>query len=150
MWLVCAMALPILHHQCITWFSQILLKTGLIDLDLQGYLVRSTLKTAFNVAFVHWSKLTEGCYTSQTCSCLICRHTKDIFSVRQNQVLLNILSMEGLRRIGIDVCLAIFCTQYNVWVTVSHIILIIKTGQIIICFALLAQNNSFWAVTERL
>ena len=61
---------PNLHQMCILGFSQLVLKMGGIDLDLQGHLAISTHKTAFNVALVHWSKRAKGCYTSQTCSCL--------------------------------------------------------------------------------
>ena len=49
---------------------KVVLKMGVINLDLQGHLAISTQETAFNVALVYWSRLAKGCYTSQTCSCL--------------------------------------------------------------------------------
>ena len=42
-----------LHQICILQFSQLVLKIGGIDLDLQGHFAISTPKTAFNVALVH-------------------------------------------------------------------------------------------------
>ena len=55
----------------LTWtFNVILAIMGAIDRDLQGHLAISTDKTAFHIALVHWSKPANGCYTSQTCSCL--------------------------------------------------------------------------------
>ena len=60
-----------LHQICILRFSQLVLRMGGIDLDLQGHLAISTHKTAFNVALVHWSRPAKGCYMSQTCSCHI-------------------------------------------------------------------------------
>ena len=66
---------PNLHQIRNLGYSQLLLKMGLIDLDLQGYLAISSQETAFNVTVVYWSRLAKGCYTSQTCSFLICcRH----------------------------------------------------------------------------
>ena len=63
---------PNLHQICILGFSQLVLKMGVIDLDLQGHLaIISTQETAFNFAFVYWSKPAKGCYTSQTCSCFL-------------------------------------------------------------------------------
>ena len=60
---------PNWHQIYILGFSQIVLKMEVIDLDLQCHLAVSTQETTFNVALVYWSKLTKGCYTSQTCSC---------------------------------------------------------------------------------
>ena len=60
---------PNLHQICILGLSQLVLKMGGIDLDLQGHLAILTHKTAFNVALVHWSRPAKGCYTSQMCSC---------------------------------------------------------------------------------
>ena len=63
---------PNSHQICILGFSQLVLKMGVIDLDLQGHLaIISTQETAFNFAFVYWSKPAKGCYTSQTCSCFL-------------------------------------------------------------------------------
>ena len=42
-----------LHKICILGFSQLVLKMGGIDFDLQGHLAISTKKTAFNVVLVH-------------------------------------------------------------------------------------------------
>ena len=61
---------PNLHLICILGFSQLVLKMGGIDLDLQGHLAILTHKTAFNIAFVLSSRPAKGCYTYQTCSCL--------------------------------------------------------------------------------
>ena len=45
---------PDLHQICILEFSQLVLKMGVIDLDLQGHLaVISTQETAFNVSLVY-------------------------------------------------------------------------------------------------
>ena len=60
---------PNAHQICIKGFSQLVLKMGGIDLDLQGHLAISTHKTTFNVALVHWSRPAKVCYTPQTCSC---------------------------------------------------------------------------------
>ena len=62
---------PNLHQTCIMRYSQLVLKMGVIDLDLQGHLAISTQETAFNVTLIHWSRQAKGCYTSQTCSCII-------------------------------------------------------------------------------
>ena len=62
---------PNLHQICILGFSQLVLKMEFIDIDLQGLAIVSTQETAFNVAFVFWSRLAKGCYTSQTCSCIV-------------------------------------------------------------------------------
>ena len=56
-------------HLGILWLIWVVLKMGVIDLDLLGHLAISTHETAFNVALVHWSRLATGCYTSQTCPC---------------------------------------------------------------------------------
>ena len=66
---------PNLHQICIQGYSRLVLKMEVIDLDLQVHLAFSTHKTAFNVALVHWSRPAEGCYTSQTCSCLSMEET---------------------------------------------------------------------------
>ena len=68
--------LPKLHQICILGFSQLVLKMGGIELDLQGHLAISTHKTAFNVALVHWSRPAKGYYTSQACSCIIYLHCR--------------------------------------------------------------------------
>ena len=62
---------PNFHQICILGFSQLVLKMEVIDLDLQGLAIVSSQETAFSVALVCWSKPTEGCYTSQTCSFLL-------------------------------------------------------------------------------
>ena len=59
-----------LHHACIIRYSRLLLKMGVIDLDLQCHLAILNQETAFNVALVYWSRQAKRCYTSQTCSCL--------------------------------------------------------------------------------
>ena len=41
------------HEICILGFSQLLLKTEVIDLDLQGLAIISTQETTFNVALVY-------------------------------------------------------------------------------------------------
>ena len=45
---------------------------GAINHNLQGHMVISTQEMAFNVTLVRWSRPAKGCYTSQTCSCLLC------------------------------------------------------------------------------
>ena len=78
---------PNLHQICNLGFSQLVLKMGGIDLDLQGHLAIRTHKTTFNVTFVHWSRPAKGCYTSQTCSCVSCCQQKNvsIFEVGSQQ-----------------------------------------------------------------
>ena len=44
---------PDLHEMCILGFSQLVLKMGVIDLDLQGQFTISTQETAFVVALVY-------------------------------------------------------------------------------------------------
>ena len=60
---------PNLYQTCNLIYSQLLLKMGLMDLDLQGYLAISSQETAFNVALVYWFRPAKECYMSQTCSC---------------------------------------------------------------------------------
>ena len=50
-------------------FSQLVMKIGVIDLDLQGYLAIWNQEMAFNVALVHWSR-PRSVNMSQTWSCL--------------------------------------------------------------------------------
>ena len=61
--------------------SQLVVKMGCIDLDLQGHLAISAQKTAFNVVLVHWTRPAKGFFTSQSalvtncypqlCQCLV-------------------------------------------------------------------------------
>ena len=61
---------PNLYQICILVFSQLVLKIGVIDIDILGPLaIILTEETAFNIALVYWSRPAKGCYTSQTCSC---------------------------------------------------------------------------------
>ena len=60
---------PNWHQICILGFSQLLLKMGVIDLDLQGHLTFSAQETEFNIALVYWSRPAKGCFMSQICSC---------------------------------------------------------------------------------
>ena len=63
---------PNLHQICILGFSQLVLKIGVIDLDLQrsfGHFNSEFQETALNVALLYWSRPANGCYTSQTYSC---------------------------------------------------------------------------------
>ena len=78
-WLVCMIIFnrfelesPNLYQICILGFSQLVLKMGVINYDLQGHLaIVLTQDTAINTALVYWSRPAKGCYTSQTCSCLL-------------------------------------------------------------------------------
>ena len=55
---------PDLQQICFLGLSQLSLKMGAIDLDLQGHLAISTQETAFNIALVYWSRPAKECYTS--------------------------------------------------------------------------------------
>ena len=57
---------PNVHQICILRLSWPLLKTEVIDLDLQVHLaIISIQETAFNSALVYWSRPAKVCYTSQ-------------------------------------------------------------------------------------
>ena len=76
-WLVCMITCngfelesPNLHQICILGFSQLVLKMGVVDLDLQGHSAIILTQENSTVSLVYWSRPAKGCHTSQTCSCL--------------------------------------------------------------------------------
>ena len=136
---------------------------GGIDLDIQGHLVISPKKTAFNVVLVHWSRLAKGCYTSQTCSCnhyleLIFKHAKS-HSLKEKVTILNsdnftqvnfpylglvvqlnLLSLAWINALPIE--LRLFCINWF-WPIFRHVA-ILTVVSFRSCLTLLGTKHCVW------